>query len=22
MKVIFDCRFVRFPRHDGISRYT
>jgi len=22
VKVIFDCRFVRFPRHDGISRYT
>jgi glycosyltransferase involved in cell wall biosynthesis len=22
MKVIFDCRFVRFHRHDGISRYT
>jgi glycosyltransferase involved in cell wall biosynthesis len=22
MKVVFDCRFVRFPRHDGISRYT
>ncbi len=22
MKVIFDCRFTRFPRHDGISRYT
>lgn len=22
MKVIFDCRFVRFPRHDGISRYS
>lgn len=22
MKIIVDCRFVRFPRHDGISRYT
>ena len=22
MKVIFDCRYVRFARHDGISRYT
>lgn len=22
MNVIFDCRFTRFPRHDGISRYT
>ena len=22
MKVIVDCRFVKFPRHDGISRYT
>jgi glycosyltransferase involved in cell wall biosynthesis len=22
LMVIFDCRFVRFPRHDGISRYT
>lgn len=22
MKIIFDCRFTKFPRHDGISRYT
>lgn len=22
MKIVFDCRFTRFPRHDGISRYT
>ncbi len=22
MKVIFDCRYTRFVRHDGISRYT
>lgn len=22
MKIIFDCRYVRFPRHDGISRYS
>src|SRR6185312_540229 len=22
MKVIFDCRYTRFERHDGISRYT
>ncbi|HWR86494.1 MAG TPA: glycosyltransferase family 1 protein [Rhodoglobus sp.] len=21
MKVLFDCRYTRFPRHDGISRY-
>lgn len=22
MKIIVDCRYVRFPRHDGISRFT
>ncbi|MEU4532098.1 glycosyltransferase family 1 protein [Micromonospora ureilytica] len=22
MRVLFDCRFIRVPRHDGISRYT
>lgn len=22
MKILFDCRYVRFGRHDGISRYT
>lgn len=22
MKIVFDCRYVRFPRHDGISRYS
>ena len=22
MKVLFDCRYTRFDRHDGISRYT
>lgn len=22
VKVLFDCRFIRVPRHDGISRYT
>jgi len=22
MRVLFDCRFIRFPRHDGVSRYT
>ena len=22
MKILFDCRYTRFPRHDGISRYT
>jgi glycosyltransferase involved in cell wall biosynthesis len=22
VKIIFDCRFTKFPRHDGISRYT
>ncbi|MFC6355583.1 glycosyltransferase family 4 protein [Luethyella okanaganae] len=22
MKIIFDCRYTRFDRHDGISRYT
>lgn len=22
MKVVFDCRYTRFDRHDGISRYT
>ena len=22
MKVLFDCRYTRFPRHDGISRFT
>lgn len=22
MKIIFDCRYIRFGRHDGISRYT
>ncbi len=22
MKILFDCRYVRFPRHDGISRYS
>jgi hypothetical protein len=22
VKVIFDCRYTRFERHDGISRYT
>lgn len=22
MKIVFDCRYVRFPRHDGISRFT
>ena len=22
MKILFDCRYTRFDRHDGISRYT
>ncbi len=22
MKIVVDCRYVRFPRHDGISRFT
>ncbi len=22
MKILFDCRYTRFPRHDGISRFT
>ncbi|RQP09372.1 MAG: glycosyltransferase family 1 protein [Microbacteriaceae bacterium] len=22
MRILVDCRYVRFPRHDGISRYT
>lgn len=22
MRILIDCRYVRFPRHDGISRYT
>ena len=22
MKIVIDCRYVRFPQHDGISRYT
>jgi glycosyltransferase involved in cell wall biosynthesis len=22
MKIVIDCRYVRFPRHDGISRFT
>lgn len=22
MKIVFDCRYTRFDRHDGISRYT
>ena len=22
MKILFDCRYVRFPRHDGISRFS
>jgi glycosyltransferase involved in cell wall biosynthesis len=22
VKIFFDCRYTRFPRHDGISRYT
>jgi hypothetical protein len=22
VKIIFDCRYIRFERHDGISRYT
>lgn len=22
MKIVVDCRYVRFPQHDGISRYT
>ncbi|MCH1883180.1 glycosyltransferase family 1 protein [Agrococcus sp. ARC_14] len=22
MRVLFDCRYVRFPRHDGISRFS
>jgi glycosyltransferase involved in cell wall biosynthesis len=22
VKILFDCRYTRFPRHDGISRYT
>lgn len=22
MKIVFDCRYTRFTRHDGISRYT
>lgn len=22
MKIVFDCRYTRFERHDGISRYT
>src|SRR5690606_17163785 len=22
MKILFDCRYTRFGRHDGISRYT
>ncbi len=22
MKLLFDCRYVRFPRHDGISRFS
>lgn len=22
MKILVDCRYTRFPRHDGISRYT
>ncbi|SFS18307.1 Glycosyltransferase involved in cell wall bisynthesis [Agrococcus baldri] len=22
MRILFDCRYVRFPRHDGISRFS
>ena len=22
MRIVIDCRYVRFPRHDGISRFT
>jgi len=22
MRIVFDCRYTRFDRHDGISRYT
>ena len=22
MRILVDCRYIRFPRHDGISRYT
>ena len=22
MKILFDCRYTRYPRHDGISRFT
>ena len=22
MRILIDCRYIRFPRHDGISRYT